>query len=256
MPSINVNTRSYPPTDYPSAVSINNMEMENIYINLQNPILSEDNNISLDVNLQYTDYSIPGNTWIPSTYNLSLSDINIYDINLFSNVVNLCNLQRNILEQLYCTVDQYDTTINYQINTLVSYISSNYSGSYTYMSLKDNNRNKQPDLFYNYWQLQEWSSLEKYSLNTPVFYNYVYSDISTPNRKGIYTCLLEDSTITNPPYNNPTQWQLQNWLDTITYSTNYIVQYIGLYYISIKDNNIGNVPPNTTTSSYWKLITL
>jgi hypothetical protein len=254
MPSINVNSTKYPPTNYPSSVSINNIEMENIYINLQDPILSIDNNISLDTNLQYTDYSVPGSTWIPNSYSLSLNDDNIYGLNLFSNIINLCNLQKNILDQLYYTIDVYDSTLTYQINTLVSYISANYTGTYTYMSLNDDNTDNQPDLFYNYWQLQEWSSLEEYSFGNPVFYNYVYSNIATPNRKGIYTCLLSTPGITNTPYNNTSQWQLQSWLNYITYSTNYIVQYSELYYISTKEDNLGNTP--TSSSDYWSVITL
>ena len=162
----------------------------------------------------------------------------------------------------------WNNTIQYYINSSIIYTISNTD--YNYICLEsyivnnllpstDNNIDKQPNLYTNFWVLKSWDKTIKYSLNYLVYYTYSIkiSRFKIESRQGIYKCLT-DNINTDSPYNNETEWQLQNWDATVTYIKNYIVYYTPegetqTLYISVNNNNTSIQPG--TDETYWKITT-
>jgi hypothetical protein len=253
MSKININNVTYPKDNTSTQICINNYKLSNTTIDLQKK--KEANNINTDLSFNYIDYTIPGNIFELSSTSLKLNNTNIPYA--FSDVVSLCKLQTDILAQLFYVPTAWDSTTIYNINTIVSYTINDLT--YTFMSIIDNTSTKikgrQPNLFYNYWQLQEYSSVGMASISAPttevypypvgyqVYYNQNYYDasssnpIATPSKRGIYTC------------NTPT------WTENTSYNTGALVYYtppgeLLMLYISTIDNN--TTTPGTLGSSSWE----
>ena len=261
MPNININTVTYPKPNTQTQVCINNYTIENANIELEDPIVNDNTNISFDLSLNYIDYAIPGNIFQLGKTSLSFTNENIPYA--FSDIVSLCKLQTNILAQLFYTPSPWDSTVVYNINDIISFTLNNLT--YTYMSLVNmnlvdstvsGNINFPPNLYYNYWQLQEYSFVGMADINNPtdelypypvgyqVYYNQNYynanstTQYATPSKRGIYTC------------NTPT------WATGVSYNTGALVYYTptgGLLnlYISTIDNN--TTVPGTSGNSNWEV---
>ena len=253
MSKININKVTYPKDNTPTQMCINNYKLSNINIDFQNK--EETNNINSNISFNYIDYNIPGNIFELLKTSLKLNNTDVPYA--FSDVVSLCKLQTDILAQLFYVPVIWSADTIYNINTIVSYSINGLT--YTFMSIIDNTltkiKGKQPNLYYNYWQLQEYSSVGMASISNPttemypypvgyqVYYNQNYYDasssktISTPSKRGIYTC------------NTPT-WTAGS------YNVGALVYYtpsegILTLYISTIDNN--TTIPGTLGSSSWKV---
>jgi hypothetical protein len=310
MSSINITNVTYPRPNTATQLAVNSFSVEGVYIDLEHEILSESNNINFKVIINYIDKNTKE---VYEPYNLSivLNNDNIYAPNSFSDIVSLCGLQKNILDQLKYELSLWNNTSIYILNTMVSYaVDPDYpTNLYPYMAIKSiliwdpiTNYNQYdiilyndiyyqslasnnigyipdgdggtwveclgyPNLYTNYWQLEEWNSYTKYGYGHLVYYNNVYYDTityeknntqittSTPSRKGIYMCNSLSATETFFPYNNSSQWLLQNWDSTITYTANFLVYFTPsggsqTLYISLA-NSLGMSPD--TNPSYWQI---
>lgn len=257
MPVININQVTYPKANTQTQVCVNSYKIDNVNIELEDGgTVYDTTNINFDLSLNYIDYAIPGNIFELGTTSLEFTNTNIPYA--FSDVVSLCKLQTNILGQLFYTPTAWNAATVYNINTIVSYTTdatdTTDSVTYTYMSLIDNTASgdvgKTPNLFTNYWQLQEYSSVGMVSINAPtedlypypvgyqVYYNQNYYNANsttpsaTPSIRGIYTCAT------------PT------WSSTVTYNTGALVYYTNILYISTIDTNLNNIPGTGSTTAW------
>ena len=261
MTLININQVTYPKPDAQTQVCVNSYKIDNASIELEDGgTVYDTTNIKFDISLNYINYAIPNDVFEISNDSLQFTNINIPYA--FSDIVSLCKLQTNILAKLFYTPLIWDSTIVYNINDIVSFTSN--SLTYTYMSLVNmtlidstisGNINFIPNLYYNYWQLQEYSSIGMASISEPttefypypigyqVYYNQNYynasssNPIATPSKRGIYTC-------TTP-----------SWT-AVSYNTGALVYYTPsggelTLYISTIDNN--TTTPGTLGSSSWEV---